>query len=163
MRNEDVVTLFDAYSNDLYRFALMYLGSIQDAEDIVQEVFLKLLDKHMFFERKNEKAYLLTMTANRCKDQLRSSSRNEIVDLESVEWQLADNERFTERHRAVFDELMRLEDDYHYGQGQVNCSDGASIENGASDNPEPLIFFGGYSWYNIKISKQNLIIKGRSV
>lgn len=112
MRNEDVVTLFDAYSNDLYRFALMYLGSIQDAEDIVQEVFLKLLDKHMFFERKNEKAYLLTMTANRCKDQLRSSSRNEIVDLESVEWQLADNERFTERHRAVFDELMRLEDTF---------------------------------------------------
>ena len=110
MRNEDVVTLFDAYSNDLYRFALMYLGSIQDAEDIVQEVFLKLLDKHMFFERKNEKAYLLTMTANRCKDQLRSSSRNEIVDLESVEWQLADNNGFTERHRAVFDELMRLED-----------------------------------------------------
>ena len=90
----------------------MYLGSIQDAEDIVQEVFLKLLDKHMFFERKNEKAYLLTMTANRCKDQLRSSSRNEIVDLESVEWQLADNNGFTERHRAVFDELMRLEDTF---------------------------------------------------
>lgn len=110
MRNEDVVTLFDAYSNDLYRFALSYLGSIQDAEDVVQDVFLKLLDKHMFFEKKNEKAYLMTMTANRCKDQLRSSSRNEIVDLESVEWQLADNERFTERHRAVFDELMRLED-----------------------------------------------------
>lgn len=123
MRNEDVVTLFDAYSNDLYRFALMYLGSIQDAEDIVQEVFLKLLDKHMFFERKNEKAYLLTMTANRCKDQLRSSSRNEIVDLESVEWQLADNNGFTERHRAVFDELMRLEDTFrvpiylHYYSG----------------------------------------------
>jgi len=33
-------------------------------EDVVQEVFLKLLDKHMFFERKNEKAYLLTMTAH---------------------------------------------------------------------------------------------------
>lgn len=110
MRNEDVVRLFDAYSNDLYRFALLYLGSVQDSEDIVQEVFLKLLDKHMFFENRNEKAYLLTMAANRCKDHLRSSSRNATVDLESVEWQLSDNSGFTERNKAVFDELMRLED-----------------------------------------------------
>ena len=123
MKNEDVVTLFDAYSNDLYRFALSYLGSIQDAEDVVQDVFLKLLDKHMFFEKKNEKAYLMTMTANRCKDQLRSSSRNAKVDLESVEWQLTGNDGFTERNKAVFDELMRLEDTYripiylHYYSG----------------------------------------------
>ncbi|MBO4579693.1 MAG: RNA polymerase sigma factor [Clostridiales bacterium] len=123
MRNEDVVRLFDAYSNDLYRFALSYLGSIQDAEDVVQDVFLKLLDKHMFFEKKNEKAYLMTMTANRCKDQLRSSSRNAKVDLESVEWQLTGNDGFTERNKAVFDELMRLEDTYripiylHYYSG----------------------------------------------
>lgn len=123
MRNEDVVRLFDAYSNDLYRFALSYLGSIQDAEDVVQDVFLKLLDKHMFFEKKNEKAYLMTMTANRCKDQLRSSSRNTNVDLESVEWQLSANDGFTERERGVFDELMRLEDTYrvpiylHYYSG----------------------------------------------
>ncbi|MBO4459578.1 MAG: RNA polymerase sigma factor [Clostridiales bacterium] len=123
MRNEDVVRLFDAYSNDLYRFALSYLGSIQDAEDVVQDVFLKLLDKHMFFEKKNEKAYLMTMTANRCKDQLRSSSHNANVDLESVEWQLTGNDGFTERNKAVFDELMRLEDTYripiylHYYSG----------------------------------------------
>ena len=123
MRNEDVVRLFDAYSNDLYRFALSYLGSIQDAEDVVQDVFLKLLDKHMFFEKKNEKAYLMTMTANRCKDQLRSSSRNANVDLESVEWQLTGNDGFTERNKAVFDELMRLEETYripiylHYYSG----------------------------------------------
>ena len=110
MRNEDVVRLFDAYSNDLYRFALLYLGSVQDSEDIIQEVFLKLLDKHMFFENRNEKAYLLTMVANRCKDHLRSSSRNAIVDLESVERQLTCNDGFTERNKAVFDELMRLED-----------------------------------------------------
>ena len=123
MRNEDVVRLFDAYSNDLYRFALSYLGSIQDAEDVVQDVFLKLLDKHMFFEKKNEKAYLMTMTANRCKDHLRSSSRNVNVDLESVEWQLMSNDDFTERNKAVFDELMKLEDTYrvpiylHYYSG----------------------------------------------
>lgn len=85
MKSEEVVRLFDLYSNDLYKFAVSYLGSKHDAEDIVQEVFSKLLDKHMSFVNKNERAYLMTMTANRCKDHLRSSARSD-VDLESEEW-----------------------------------------------------------------------------
>ena len=111
MKNEDVIRLFDLYSNDLYKFAVSYLGSKQDAEDIVQEVFSKLLDKHMFFDRRNEKAYLMTMTANKCKDHLKSSSRSD-VDLESEEWHLEYYDGFTERNKAVFDELMRLEEQF---------------------------------------------------
>ena len=111
MKNEDVVRLFDLYSNDLYKFAVSYLGSKHDAEDVVQEVFSKLLDKRMSFENKNEKAYLMTMTANRCKDYLKSSARSD-VDLESEEWHLQYYDGFTERNKAVFDELMRLEEQF---------------------------------------------------
>lgn len=111
MKNEDVVRLFDQYSNDLYKFAVSYLGSKHDAEDVVQEVFSKLLDKRMSFESKNEKAYLMTMTANRCKDHLKSSARSD-VDLESEEWHLQYYDGFTERNKAVFDELMRLEEQF---------------------------------------------------
>ena len=95
MKSEDVIRLFDLYSNDLYKFAVSYLGSKQDAEDIVQEVFSKLLDKHMFFENRNEKAYLMTMTANKCKDHLKSSARSD-VDLESEEWHLEYYDGFTD-------------------------------------------------------------------
>ena len=111
MKNEEVVRLFDQYSNDLYKFAVSYLGSKHDAEDVVQEVFSKLLDKRMSFERKNEKAYLMTMTANKCKDHLKSSARSD-VDLESEEWHLQYYDGFTERNKAVFDELMRLEEQF---------------------------------------------------
>lgn len=111
MKNEDVIRLFDLYSNDLYKFAVSYLGSKHDAEDIVQEVFSKLLDKHMFFDRKNEKAYLMTMTANKCKDHLKSSARDN-VDLDSEEWHLEYYDGFTERNKMVFDELMRLEEQF---------------------------------------------------
>ena len=45
MKNERVLNLFDAYADDLYRFAISYVGSKQEAEDIVQEVFLKLLSR----------------------------------------------------------------------------------------------------------------------
>ena len=78
MKSEEVVRLFDLYSNDLYKFAVSYLGSKHDAEDIVQEVFSKLLDKHVSFVNKNERAYLMTMAANKCKDHLKTSSRSDV-------------------------------------------------------------------------------------
>ena len=111
MKSEEVVRLFDLYSNDLYKFAVSYIGSKHDAEDIVQEVFSKLLDKHVSFVNKNERAYLMTMAANKCKDHLKTSSRSD-VDLESEEWHLQYYDGFTERNKAVFDELMRLEEQF---------------------------------------------------
>lgn len=112
MKNEDAVRLFDLYSDDLFRFAVSYVGSKHDAEDIVQEVFLKLLGKHIPIIRSTEKTYLMTITANMCKDHLRSSVRKTNVDLESAEPELQYFDGFTERNKAVFDELMRLEDQY---------------------------------------------------
>ena len=88
MKNEDAVRLFDLYSDDLFRFAVSYVGSKHDAEDIVQEVFLKLLGKHIPIIRSTEKTYLMTITANMCKDHLRSSVRKTNVDLESAEPEL---------------------------------------------------------------------------
>ena len=111
MKNEDVIILFDLYSNDLYKFAVSFLGSKHDAEDIVQEVFSKLLNKNMFFEKRNEKAYLLTMAANKCKDHLKASARNDI-DLDSEDWHLQYYDGFTEQNKVVFDELMRLEEQF---------------------------------------------------
>ena len=47
MKNEKVVKLFNLYANDLYRFALSYVGIRQEAEDIVQNLFLKLISKNL--------------------------------------------------------------------------------------------------------------------
>ena len=90
---------------------MSFLGSKHDAEDIVQEVFSKLLNKNMFFEKRNEKAYLLTMAANKCKDHLKASARNDI-DLDSEDWHLQYYDGFTEQNKVVFDELMRLEEQF---------------------------------------------------
>lgn len=38
MKNDRILTLFDSYADDLYRFAVSYTGSKQEAEDIVQDV-----------------------------------------------------------------------------------------------------------------------------
>lgn len=129
MKKEEVVRLFDLYSDDLYRFAVSYVGSRFDAEDIVQDVFLKLLDKHLLFDMRNEKAYLMTMTANKCKDHLSSSARRNNVDIESCEWQLQYSDVVEGEHSDVFDELMRLEETYRL--------------------PIYLFYYSGYSYKEI--------------
>lgn len=44
MTEAEFLPLFDQYHNMIYRLALTSLRSVHDAEDMVQTVFLKLLD-----------------------------------------------------------------------------------------------------------------------
>ena len=129
MKNKDVIRLFDQYSDDLYRFAVSFVGTKHDAEDIVQDVFIKLLSLKIKLDKGSEKTYLMTMTANKCRDHLRSSAHKTNVDLESAEWELQYYDGFTERNKEVFDELMRLE-----GQFRV---------------PIYLHYYAGYSYREI--------------
>ena len=72
-RLEEIVT---KYENTLYRAALAVLGDVQEAEDAVQDAFLKYLEKAPAFEScEHEKAWLLWVTVNGCKSRLRSPWR----------------------------------------------------------------------------------------
>ncbi len=72
MEKQQIAQLYETYSKDVYRLALSWLHSTSDAEDILQEVFLKLLDKDITMFPGGEKAWLLKCTANACKNHLRS-------------------------------------------------------------------------------------------
>lgn len=72
MEKQQIAELYEAYAKDVYRLALSWLRSTHDAEDILQNVFLKLLDKNVTVFTGGEKAWLLTCTANACKDHLRA-------------------------------------------------------------------------------------------
>ena len=73
MNNEAVLRLFDTYADDAFRLAYTYLGSRPDAEDVVQDVFVKLIRSDITITKGKEKSYILTMTANRCRDFLKSA------------------------------------------------------------------------------------------
>ena len=45
MDREQVLQLYDAYSDDVYRLACSYLLDPHNAQDAVQEVFLRLLER----------------------------------------------------------------------------------------------------------------------
>ena len=82
MEKHEVARLYDTYSRDVYRLALSYLHSSQDAEDICQSVFLKLLETSIFLLPQKEKAWLLKCTANACKNQLNSFWRKNREELD---------------------------------------------------------------------------------
>lgn len=72
MDKREVSRLFDLYRDDVFRLAFSYLRSRPDAEDLCQSVFLKLLERNITLLPGREKAWLLTATANGCKNTLRA-------------------------------------------------------------------------------------------
>jgi len=57
----------------LFRLAIAIMGNKSDAEDIVQDVFVKLMEKQPNFNSdEHQTAWLITVTKNLCKSRLRS-------------------------------------------------------------------------------------------
>lgn len=67
----DYERIFRDYKDDVYRLAICYTRSRADAEDVCQTVFLKLMEQKSF-QPGREKQWLLRVTANECKNLLRS-------------------------------------------------------------------------------------------
>ncbi|MCU6792553.1 RNA polymerase sigma factor SigJ [Paenibacillus sp. WQ 127069] len=68
-------TLYKAYKTPLFSLAYRMLGSVMDAEDIVQEAFLSYDQLPNANAIQNERAYLYKIVTNRCLDLLRSSAK----------------------------------------------------------------------------------------
>ena len=68
----EVGKLYDTYAQDVYRLALSYLRNTQDAEDVCHRVFLTLVEKDIALFPGKEKAWLLKVAANACKNHLKS-------------------------------------------------------------------------------------------
>ena len=78
----DLEGVFRRHVKTVYRLCYSYLGSSHDAEDATQAVFLKLVDKPRAFEdAEHEKAWLLTVAANHCKDVLKSAARTRAAQM----------------------------------------------------------------------------------
>lgn len=76
-------TAYSAHGASVYRLAMVYLGRPADAEDVTQEVFLRLLHKApAFADGEHEKRWLLRVTANLCRDQLKGFWRRRTVALD---------------------------------------------------------------------------------
>lgn len=65
------------HENTLFRAALAILGDVPEAEDAVQDTFLRYLEKRPEFHDENHaRVWLLKVTANGCKSRLRKRKRH---------------------------------------------------------------------------------------
>ena len=122
MNNEAVLRLFDTYADDAFRLAYSYLGSRPDAEDVVQDVFVKLIRSDITITKGKEKSYILTMTANKCRDFLKSADvvfKAPFDDAIEVGSDIEIDEEDTEMYEGVAElpDKLRVAIHLHYYEG----------------------------------------------
>jgi RNA polymerase sigma-70 factor (ECF subfamily) len=102
----DFSQLYMQYKPLLFSIAYRMLGLIQDAEDIVQDVFVTLQQQNPE-DIRNIKSYLGKMVTNRCINELKSSRKTKVdyvgpwLPEPIVEQDLGDPARLLERHEDV--------------------------------------------------------------
>jgi len=117
MEREDVLALFDRYADMVYRIALSYLRCQQEAEDVVQTIFLKLLEGGLTAYPGKERAFLTKVTINHCKNLLSAAKRHEAVPLDEAVLLVQPEDR------DLFRAVMELPEKYrtvivlHYFEG----------------------------------------------
>ena len=102
--SDAVEKALDLFGNDILRLAYSYMKSREDAEDIVQEVLIRLMQSAGVFEdESHEKAWLLKVASNLCKDKLKSASRQREVAMPEG-YDVAD-EKQEKKKKAIFCKL----------------------------------------------------------
>lgn len=118
---EEVKRAVEQYADTVRRLCMIHLKNYADTEDIFQTVFLKYaLSTTAFESQEHERAWLIRVTINACKDLLKSFFRSCTVSIEEVLEQPAAP---SEEHREVLEAVLSLPVKYreviylHYYEG----------------------------------------------
>lgn len=71
--------LYERYATDVLRMSYFYLADRQKAEDVVQDVFVRLMTTNPPLQPGKEKAWLLKVAMNRCRDLWRGAWLKRVV------------------------------------------------------------------------------------
>ncbi len=122
MRSEgEVNRAIERHADTVRRLCMIHLKNYADAEDIFQTVFLKYVLSSISFEsQEHERAWIIRVTVNACKDLLKSFYRSRTVSLEElVDWPA----EASADHREVLEAVLSLPKKYrvvvylHYYEG----------------------------------------------
>ncbi len=114
-----------AWGGSVWRLALAQTGSKEDAEDVYQDVFLRLAQNTTDFSgQEHLKAWLLRVAVNRCHDVARLRSRRPAMPLDSMPFEPADEGPLSpDEVRALWEavgelsESMRIVIHLYYQEG----------------------------------------------
>ncbi|WP_294578121.1 RNA polymerase sigma factor [uncultured Thomasclavelia sp.] len=122
MRSEhELNRVIDQYGDTVRRICLLYLKNEADSEDIFQTVFLKYVTSTTKFDSsEHEKAWIIRVTINNCKDLLKKFFRRKTVSLDDL---IEKPRSLSDDHREVIEAVLSLPQKYrdviylHYYEG----------------------------------------------
>ena len=121
-KEKDLETAFSRYYQMLYKISIIMLCNEQDAYDAVQETFVRYLEyKNGFHDEDHEKAWLIRVNINVCKNFLRFHRLHPMVDYEQLSLKYHSDEEV-----GLMDELFQLSQKskevliLHYIEGYTN-------------------------------------------
>lgn len=108
-RDKEIERLFEKHAKGLCAYALTFLGNEEDAEDVVQDVFMRFWEQEntQFSDEKAAKSYLYNSVRNACLDLLEKKTpkrynidelKQEIIEEESAQY---DEQVFEEVQREL--------------------------------------------------------------
>jgi RNA polymerase sigma factor (sigma-70 family) len=99
-----IFELVQKHSDMVLRLAITYLKNITDAEDVCQNVFIKIFEQNKTFENpEHEKAWIIRVTINACKDVIRSPWKKRFCRIDEVALPIKDKE-----YRGVVSSVLEL-------------------------------------------------------
>ncbi len=122
MRSEqEAERAIERYAGMVRRLCMVHLKNEADTEDIFQTVFLKYVTTSITFEsEEHEKAWLIRVTINACKDLLKSFFRSRAVSLDEL---MEQPDELSRENREVLSAVLSLPEKYrdvvylHYYEG----------------------------------------------
>lgn len=111
---ERLEQIFRDYYQLIYRVAFSQVKNHADAEDITQEVFLKIIRHDMRYQSmEHERAWIVRVTVNLCRDLLKSKWHKTSVSMEEIsEAQRGSCENFTEIQDDMMWAVLQLPEKY---------------------------------------------------
>ena len=107
---EDIRIALENHGDTVRRVSFIHLKNYSDVEDVFQDVFLKYMLHDGNFENKNhEKAWLIRVTVNQCKDLLKSFFRKKVNSIDDVD---ISNFAVRDEDRYLLDAVLKLPDKY---------------------------------------------------
>ena len=122
MRSEEEANrAVDLYGDTVRRICMIHLKNRADTEDIFQNVFLKyVLRTAPFDSPEHEKARIIRVTSNACRDLLKSFFRSRAVSLDTL---IEKPQEMPEDHSDILEAVLALPEKYkdpiylHYYEG----------------------------------------------
>lgn len=107
---EDIRNAVELYADTVRRICVVNLKNQADTDDIFQNVFLKYAQSEQVFENlEHQKAWIIKVTENACKDLLKSFFYRNRVSLDEIKEMAADA---SPQHPEVMEAVLQLPELY---------------------------------------------------